>query len=388
MEKKKEMNTWGKIPTIALSSAKRAFVTFNNQSSVLLTMEVTEENMVCLLHDNRIFAFEKDFRSIDNDSDASSSSKEQNLILNLLTTPKFRAMSFMYIFFRLLDNISLLAIIVLSIIKGKLITDPSPATLALLSTLGLELFYDVMLQTSKYWILERLSIYIGIVLYGVYGAIIKAKQINGDLKGDDLWTVVGILLIKLGSFLLEEFVDIAIDGQLHNELLRLDHDKVGLLKLYKDAEKQVTVDKTEEKKPDAYIVPLDDGTQLGKTSLLQRESPKLSGIWKYMTEVKTTMAPDIKYRGSFFAWSVRSVFNKNVWGTTRFPNWLSVLLCAIPGFVTGFLLLALIAICCIAAFIPVCVTWLVLAICCCTCNPCILKKKLMYSNFWKELTRF
>lgn len=202
-------------------SWNHAFVTFNNQNSVLLSMTVPEYELLCLLHDNRIFAFKREQAS---DDASSSSSNEQNVVLNLLTTPKYRAMSAMYIIFRLLDNITLLSIIVLSIINGGL-TTPTPANLALFSAIGLEVFYDVMLQTNKYWILERLSIYIGIVLYGLYTGIVAWKNSHGDYKPDDLEIAIAVLITRFAAFFFEECVDIAIDGELHNDLLKLQNHR-------------------------------------------------------------------------------------------------------------------------------------------------------------------
>lgn len=76
---------------------------------------------------------------------------------------------------------------------------------------------------NKYWILQRLSLFIGFILYIIYGTVIYIKYINdGFEKENDLQFVVGVVGGRFLSFIFEEMVDIAIDGQLHNDLLTLN----------------------------------------------------------------------------------------------------------------------------------------------------------------------
>ncbi len=340
-------------------SWNHAFVTFNNQNSVLMSMSVPIHELLCLLHDNRIFAFKRQASD-----DASSSSNEQNVLLNLLTTPKYRAMSVMYIIFRLLDNINLLLIIVLSIMNVGF-TIPTPAQAALLSTIGLEVFYDVMLYTHKYWILQRLSIYIGIVLYFVYAVTIAWKNSNGGYTLHELHTVIVVLSIRFFSFIFEECVDIAIDGELHNDLLKLQN--------HGDQAKRV-----------------DSERNAGQT--LERNTSSLLSCSKFKSYIDVSntvkMPQNIDYKGSFFAWSAKSVFTKEVWTKKEFPRWRVYSLCLIPFIVAVILSLLLILLCLVAALIPVMLAYVLAAICHCECNPCRLKEKVKSNNFWKELTHF
>merc|ERR1712110_272766 len=85
--------------------------------------------------------------------------------------------------------------------------------ISIYSAIGVELFYDVLLMTSKFWFLERLTPYIGLGLYGMYFTIMHF--ICSPLY---IWIVVAI---RLGAFLLEETVDIAIDMEMHNGMLRI-----------------------------------------------------------------------------------------------------------------------------------------------------------------------
>jgi len=192
--------------------------------------ETPERKLNCLLHDNRIFLFEiekeptADPQKKEKEESGSSSSTEQNVVLNILTTPKFRALSALYINFRLIDNLVLVLIIVLSIIHGT-VTSPTPRDFALFSAIGLELFYDVMLTTNKYWVLQRLSFYIGIVLYAVYFGLVIWKMQNReyDESAYDSTTIISVLSIRLSAFVFEEAVDVAIDCSLHNELVHLQN---------------------------------------------------------------------------------------------------------------------------------------------------------------------
>jgi len=280
-------------------------VAFNNQISVILSMHLG--SLLCLLHDNRIYAFL--IKNPQQPTDGSSS-VEQNLLLNLLTTPKYRSLSAMYMAFRLMDNLSFLSIIVLSIINGAL-TQPTEANLALFSAIGLELFYNVILQTTKYWILERLSIYIGIVLYIIYGFVIALKNMNGEYTPEDLQLVIGILGARFISFIFEEFVDIALDGALHNDLLIL----------------QKEADKTRQDKTDKglyQIIEIGDEEAEAQNRGEDENQPCIQkqSMWDMVknyfdVSLIVKMPPDVQYVGSFFAWSPYSVFNENVWNKKK-----------------------------------------------------------------------
>mmetsp|Transcript_125992 Transcript_125992/g.251465 ORF Transcript_125992/g.251465 Transcript_125992/m.251465 type:complete len:209 (-) Transcript_125992:176-802(-) len=83
--------------------------------------------------------------------------------------------------------------------------------IAVYSAIGVELFYDVLLFTSKFWFLERLSPYIGFGLYLMYFTIVYILQ-----SPSYVWWV---LLVRLAAFVIEESVDIAIDLEMHNDLI-------------------------------------------------------------------------------------------------------------------------------------------------------------------------
>jgi len=308
---------------------------------------------------------------------SSSSSTEQNVILNLLTTPKYRAMSAMYIIFRLMDNISLLSIIVLSIIHGAL-TTPTAANLALFSAIGLEVFYDVMLQTNKYWILERLSIYIGLVLYFIYGGIVWWKNFQGDYSLDDLRVVLAVLGIRFIAFILEECVDIAIDGELHNDLLDLEKQK---------NEQNLASQQVNENTKPSKIDEVDISEKNKKREYIELEDVEsqqnhntFQTIRSYLNVCHPVKIPEnVKYKGSLFAWSPYSVFTdpNKVWNNKKFPRWLVWCLCGVPFIMAIMFFFFLIVICIVASLIPIVLTYLILVFCCCKFNT---KKKIERKN--------
>lgn len=107
----------------------------------------------------------------------------------------------------------LLTIIVLTVLHHGHITYPDRGQIAVFSAIGVELFYDVLLFTSKFWFLERLSPYVGLGLYMLYFTILYILQ--SPLY---VWCV---LWVRLAAFVIEESVDIAIDLEMHNDLIHI-----------------------------------------------------------------------------------------------------------------------------------------------------------------------
>lgn len=478
------------VNSLKQPSWNHAFVSFNNQSSILISRPIPEYNRLCLLHDNRIFAF--DLRKKTDEPSSSSSCTEQNILLNLLTTPKFRAMSAMYIIFRLMDNVFFLGIIVLTISNGRF-TTLSKADYSVISAIGLEVFYDIMLQTNKYWILERLSIYIGLVLYCIYVGIVWYKHSHGDYSPHEFHLVELFILIRFIAFVLEESVDIAIDMELHDNLLQLQQIKdltnlftkakppstkindflkeqkenvinylsnsgkknwplflrqypnykisendneeekfvnsrtsliigspkdcdVALLEnpiqsFEKDLDeilKQIgeefkekmvydDVDQSldDKKRPlDGIGLKIDSNNVISRSKLIQEITTKLIESWwelrcwpniKYINVNLVMVMPEhINYQGSFFAWNLISVFNKNVLNTKPISHRAVFILCFIPFFISCCLVFILIVLCLVAAFIP-------FIIFCCQRICCWRKlnwQDARSSILWREVTSF
>lgn len=208
-------------PSMALVRG-RAVVNFNNQNTVLLKLLIDGANgtNVVLLHDNRLFRFSLDEEQVvyrGHDPEATQPPKPspddlaQNILLRFQTSPKYRILNAFFLSFRLTDNLMLLAVIVLTVLNNGRITTPSPSQMSVFSAVGVELFYDVLLTTSKFWFLERLSPYIGLGLYVMYFSLCAVLQAQLFV-----WIV---LIIRLAAFILEESVDIAIDIEMHNDLV-------------------------------------------------------------------------------------------------------------------------------------------------------------------------
>mmetsp|Transcript_19958 Transcript_19958/g.40593 ORF Transcript_19958/g.40593 Transcript_19958/m.40593 type:complete len:408 (-) Transcript_19958:364-1587(-) len=199
----------------------RAVVNFNNQNTVLLKLQISDED-VALLHDNRLFCISLNGDHVklrqplaveDPPPKPSNDELAQNIILRFQTSPKYRLLNALFLSFRLTDNLMLLTVAVLTVMHHGHITVPDKSQIAVYSAIGVELFYDVLLLTSKFWFLERLSPYIGIGLYVMYCSIVAA--IGSPLY---IWVVLGI---RFAAFVIEESVDIAIDIEMHNDLLLL-----------------------------------------------------------------------------------------------------------------------------------------------------------------------
>lgn len=218
-------------PNMALVRG-RAVVNFNNQSTILLRLQIDETTLV-LLHDNRLFCFSLEERHVqarDGSSQLqpkpSADELAQNILLRLQASLKYRLLDSLFLSFRLTDNLMLLTMIVLTVLKHGKFTYPDRNQIAVYSAIGVELFYDVLLMTSKFWFLERRSPYVGLgdlkpdleystklVLYLMYFTIVYI--LKSPLY---VWYV---LLIRLAAFLSEESVDIAMDLEMHNDLIHI-----------------------------------------------------------------------------------------------------------------------------------------------------------------------
>jgi hypothetical protein len=164
-------------------------------------------------------------------------------------------------------------------------------------------------------------------------------------------------------------VDIAIDGVLNNDLLKLQNQ----------SDQEVRVD------PERDVEQNEDQPLLEKiTSLFSWSKFK-----KFMDVSNDFEMPqNVDYVGSFFAWSPKSVFTRDVWGRNQFPFWLICILCFVPFIVAVILLFFIIVLCLLAFSIPVTLAYVFAAIRHRTCKWRILEEKVRSSNFWKELTHF
>lgn len=301
----------------AVEDAGRDFVSVNNQSSTPMKMRL--DNWVFVLHDNRIYVFdyplEREENAREEDASASkTSSAEQNLILNILTTPYFRALNCIYFTFRLLDNTALVIIFVLSVINHAF-TTPDTTDLSLYSVIGLELFYDVMLTVNKYWSLQRLSFNIGLLLYVLYFSVVLWKySVVQQFSAFDATVVASVLGFRFISFLLEEATDVAIDCCLHNAIVDLSAlSSTADGATYRSAsmsyfEQLVTYMRGSDASDRANSVATDqtDDQFTQHEKWLSSTIGQLRGL---LRAHDCTIPKGVVYEGSFFAWGTVSVYD-------------------------------------------------------------------------------
>jgi hypothetical protein len=359
-------------------------VTFNNQNSILLSMYFKMSGVFCLLHDNRIFAFQKNSSS---SQPPSTLGDVQNLILNLLTTAKYRAMGFLYTGFHLANNSTFALIIVLSV-RNNFFTVPTKGDIALLVVIGAELLYDVLSFTHQYWILQRLQIYVGLVLYVIYFTLLhligKTPKVQAKLHvtEPDINTAFWVLCIRFAAFILEILVDIAIDAALHNDLLRLCREEDSLTVENGERLNGAHACDVEKQAVFSHTCTDDDEVDEGK---------QMISTWSHLKEYmqlgsrnSVEIPPGIKYIGSIFAWGPYSVFNLNVWKSKPFSKIFLFGLCTFPLVIAGLFAIVLLVLF-IAAFLLI----FVITLCYCvpTCNYKPLRL-ILRTKIWKELLHF
>lgn len=404
----------GNFPTYlfaAVEDAGRDFVSVNNQSSTPMKMRL--DNFVFVLHDNRIYVFDYpldlEANAPEEDPSASrTSSAEQNLILNILTTPYFRALNCIYFTFRLLDNTALVIIFVLSVINHAF-TTPDATDLSLYGVIGLELFYDVMLTVNKYWSLQRLSFNIGLLLYAMYFSVVLWKySVVQQFTAFDATVVASVLGFRFVSFLLEEATDVAIDCCLHNAIVDLsslaitangDMTRRASISLYEQLVTFMRRSDASDRAESTATDLTDDPLTLHEQWLLSTTA-KLRGL---LRAHDCTIPRGIVYIGSFFAWSTVSVYDireeltasrssNSLLQTGHIPWFLIKTLLALPillttpfAFALCVMIVLAVVLALVAAFIVggamVGLMWLSGAL----MNP---KQRSLSVNYLKELCRF
>jgi len=255
----------------------------------------------------------------------------------------------------------------LSLLHGT-ITAPQPRDVALFSTFGLELFYDVMLTTNKYWILQRLSFFIGIVMYGVYFIIVHVKIGNGDYAGQefDAQEVIAVLSVRLAAFIFEEAVDVAIDCAIHNELVRLQRERDRLANGPKGCCACCAV----------------CCAAIGQCCCFK--------LVTYLGSTDVSLPSNVTYKGSLFAWGPTSVFNEHAFddGLDPIPEIWFWIFCAIP-LIPTVILLVLLALLCGTAFLLLLIVLAPVLMCLrCyygTSDYRRIRQRITSTGLWKEL---
>lgn len=226
-------------------------MTFNNQDTVLMRAETDVH--VCFLHDNRIYIFkkipsngdEKKFivRNPNSPSDVEETGQPvdnhvetlmREIILHMVTSPKYRLLNSMYVIFSLLDSTIFTAIVVTTIIffatvntEGNMITTETAFNIPITICIMLEIFYGILLNATHFWILRRVSIYIVLLFYLLYyGAIGLLGHAAGYSENHTHFLYV-LLAIRFLAFALETLVDICVDLNIHNDLILINKPLVN-----------------------------------------------------------------------------------------------------------------------------------------------------------------
>jgi hypothetical protein len=191
------------------SFQRRNKISHNNQNTTLMKYYDEDNKRIMLLHDNRIFFFQ------DTTNDYASEDWEKlfnhysNGIQHLLTIPKYRLIEAIYTIYKLADYLLFIYLVVTGI--NHFITNNFHFKYYIIfSVIIIELFYDIMGYTTRIWILNRLSVAIGIMLFVLYYlSFLYAKS--------DFTSYIA-LSIRLGIYILEVITDYCLDLEIHNDL--------------------------------------------------------------------------------------------------------------------------------------------------------------------------
>ena len=193
---------------------------YNNQNSILMSAVTgkDDEYYIMVAHDTRIFYFlttRLDLVNVATNLDVVCDDLT-GVFLHLLTTAKYRILNAFYLLFQMTDRIALVALF-LNLFMGeaykdrKLIDTIMDYPLVFL-VLAYELFYDLMEFNVKIWILNRISIYVGILLFVAYFAVFVYYDFF------DKAIVVILFGIRLVAFIVEETVDYCMDLEMALDL--------------------------------------------------------------------------------------------------------------------------------------------------------------------------
>jgi len=181
-----------------------------------------------LLHDNRIFHFSRNPLNPSEERKGYPNFRPKDAIgclNNLLTMPKYRALFGLYSLFKITDYLIFIVFLftTVEVVFGDLAA-ASYKLIILLAVIGIELFYDVMGTLTKLWFIERLKFFIAIALYIVYTILFVANEVS-------LWKWI-LLAIRFGAFILELILDIAIDMEIHNDIME-ENSSYDFLRVYR-----------------------------------------------------------------------------------------------------------------------------------------------------------
>ena len=198
---------------------------YNNQNSILMSAVTgkDDEYYIMVAHDTRIFYFlttRLDLVNVATNLDVVCDDLT-GVFLHLLTTAKYRILNAFYLLFQMTDRIALVSLF-LNLFMAEVNLEQDYPHKELQNTvlqykwgflvLAYELFYDVMEYNVKIWILNRISIYVGILLFIAYFAVFVYYHFFK-------YPIVVILFgVRVVSFIVEQAVDYCMDVEMALDL--------------------------------------------------------------------------------------------------------------------------------------------------------------------------
>jgi len=139
----------------------------------------------------------------------------QEGLLELLTTPKYRYLSSIYLLFRLGDKAMLLALVYCTL-TGYVWQEELQQSLEIITVLTAEAAYEVLEMGARFWFMNRILPVVGLGLYAAYALVFwRIEEHSPDSFRSFVWL---FLLIRLVSFVLELLADYCIDIEIHSDI--------------------------------------------------------------------------------------------------------------------------------------------------------------------------
>ena len=295
-----------------------------------------------LMHETRIFYFKAcDFI---NDYNLESNNLI-SIIINVFTTRKYRLLWSLYLLTKYLNK-SILFALILSLFFGEMTDNDNIFDLLnqywpIYTVVGIEISLNILNDMVKIWIINRLSIYIEIILYIMY---------SYSYIYCNVWNNVTIILISIrfSVFIVEELIDYSIDLELHYDLQSIP-PKVHRLKFLDCFRKCFA----------AYKSNYDDNT------------------------VGQIYIPNWDYKGSICVWTFRDTFKynpKKMWKINGNHRFIFIIVFFITYGSIGLVLFIIVCLCSIIfSFIRVICGILMKLLCrypysCCQCQDSIMSE--------------
>jgi len=154
-----------------------------------------------------------------------------------------------------------------------------------------------LMLTHKLWPLQRLSVFIGLALFLPY-YFVGASFLGTQEPPLNEWIFRAMMLFRLSFYLFEVAVDIVIDAEIHNDLLALE--------AIREAKRNVKESSAQQQHA---------ASQQPKPVDFRNAFCSISNSRDYfLTVTNSVILPEtLSYQGSFFAWSVTSVYTEGVW---------------------------------------------------------------------------